>query len=147
MQVISPGVSVMGKRNMALISAASILLLVASVVLYYYLKPGHDAIPVYKQIPEDVFKPYFEVGQVRYFTKGTLHCESLEAIKRYYDHMNERNLGRVFLLMVSGDCNYAGDDRVYAVLDEVTGMFARVTPRNTDDTSPRWMPVIELIRD
>ena len=137
----------MGKRDIAIISVASLVLLVASVMLYYYFKPRHDAIPVYKQLPEDVFKPYFQVGQVRYFTKGTLHCESLDSIKRYYDYMNERNLGRVFLLMVSGDCSYASDDKMYAVLDEVTGMFARVTPRNTDDDSSLWMPVIELIED
>ena len=136
--------SVTSKRNIALISLASVFLLVASVVLYYYFKPKHDAIPVYKQLHDDVFKPYFQVGEVRYFTKGALNCENLDAIKRYYDYMNERNLGRVFLLMASGDCSYSSHDKTYAVLEEVTGMFAKVTPRYTDDASPRWMPVIEL---
>lgn len=139
--------SAIGKMKLVLISVASIFLLASSIALYYYFKPRHDAIPVYKQLPEDVFKPYFQVGEERYFTKGTLYCEDLAAIKQYYDYMNERNLGRVVLLVVAGDCNFASHDKVYARLDEVTGMFARVIPRGIDDVSPRWMPVIELIKE
>ena len=130
-----------------LISIASIILLISSAVLYFYLKPKHHAIPAYKILSEDVYKPYFHVGQTRYFTKGTLYCESLDGIKQFYDHMNARSLPRVILLIIIGDCNYVSEDKVYAVLEEVTGMFAKVTPQGIADVAPRWMPVIELAQE
>ena len=74
--------SVSNKRKALLISIASIILLISSAVLYFYLKPKHHALPVYKQLSEDVFKPYFHVGQIRYFTKGALYCENLDDIKQ-----------------------------------------------------------------
>jgi hypothetical protein len=138
--------SVSNKRNVILISIASIILVIASTMLYFYLKPKHQAIPVYKQLSDDVYKPYFHVGQVRYFTKGALYCKNLEDIKHYYDHMNARNLPRVILLVVTGDCNFVSEDKVSAVLEEVTGMFVKVTPQGIADVTPRWMPAIELSR-
>ena len=134
-------------RNAIQIGIASIILLISSTVLYIYFKPKHDAIPVYKQLSEDVFKPYFHVGQIRYFTKGALYCDNLDDIKQYYDHMNARNLPRAILLIVIGDCNYSSEDKVYAVLEEVTGMFVKVSPQGISDVAPRWMPALELNRE
>ena len=139
--------SVSNKRKAILIGIASIILLISSAVLYFYLKPKHHAIPVYKQLSEDVYKPYFHVGQTRYFTKGALYCENLDDIKQYYDHVNARNFPRVILLIVIGDCYYASEDKVYAVLEEVTGMFVKVTPQGIADVAPRWMPALELGRE
>jgi len=138
---------VSNKRKAILIGIASIILLISSTVLYFYLKPRHHAIPVYKQLSEDVFKPYFHVGQTRYFTKGALYCENLDDIKQYYDHVNARNVLGVILLIVIGDCNYTSEDKVYAVLEEVTGMFVKVTPQNIADAAPRWMPALELSKE
>ena len=139
--------SVLNKRNTLLISIASIILLISSASLYFYLKPRHHAIPVYKLSSEDVYKPYFKVGQTRYFTKGSLYCKNLDDIKQYYDHMNDSNLPGFFLLIITGDCNYSSEDKVYAVLEEVTGMFVKVTPQGTTHIEPRWMPAIELGRE
>jgi len=136
-----------GNKKTILIALALIILLISSVVMYFYLKPRHHAIPVYKQLPEDVFKSYFHVGQTRYFTKGALYCASLADIKLYYDYMNARNLPRAIWLVVTGDCNYSSEDKVYAVLEEVTGMFAKVKPQGIADIESRWMPALELGRD
>jgi hypothetical protein len=79
--------SVLNKRNAPLISIALIILLISSTILYFYLKPKHHATPVYKQSSDDVYKSYFKVGQIRYFTKGALYCESLDDIKQYYERI------------------------------------------------------------
>ncbi|MCW8964291.1 MAG: hypothetical protein OQL16_10890 [Gammaproteobacteria bacterium] len=139
--------SVSNKKDAILISVMSIIILIISTVLYYQLKPKHHAIPVYKRVSEDVYKPYFHVGETRFFTKGALYCENLDDIKQYYDHMNARNRPRVILLIVLGGCNYSSEDKVYAVLEEVTGMFVKVTPQDIDDAAPRWMPALELNRE
>ena len=139
--------SVTNTRNPILVGIASIILLILSVALYSYLKPKHHAVPVYKQLSEDVYKPYFHIGQIRFYTKGALYCKTLDDIKQYYDHMNARNLPRVILLIVIGDCDFAREDKVYAVLEEVTGMFAKVTPQGITDATPRWMPALELVRE
>ena len=135
------------RRNAILISIISMIFVVLSTALYFYLKPKHDAVPVYKQLSEDVFKPYFHAGEIRYFIKGALYCESLSAIKQYYDHMNARNLPGVIYLIAIGDCDYVSEDKVYAVLQEVTGMFAKVKPQGITDAAPRWMSVNEVARE
>lgn len=135
------------KWNAILISIVSIIFIGLSTTLYFYLKPKHDAVPVYKQLSEDVFKPYFHAGEIRYFIKGALYCESLSSIKQYYDYMNARNLAGVVYLIAKGDCNYVSEDKVYAVLQEVSGIFAKVTPQGINDANPRWMSVNEVARE
>jgi hypothetical protein len=139
--------SALNRRKALLIGIVSIALIITSTVLYFFLKPKHHAIPVYKLLAEDVYKPYFKLGQIRYFTKGALYCEKLDDIKHYYDHMNARNPLGVAVLIITGKCNYVDEDKVYAALEEVTGMFAKVTPQGTKNAAPRWMPVIELVRE
>ena len=135
------------RRNTILISIVSIIFLVLSTALYFYLKPRHDAVPVYKQLSEDVFERYFHAGEIRYFIKGALYCESLDAIKQYYDYMNARNLPGVIYLIAKGDCNYVSEDKVYAVLEEVSGIFAKVTPQGITGVDSRWMSVNEVARE
>lgn len=135
------------RRNRILISVALMIIIVLSAATYFYMKPKHDAIPVYRQLSEDVFKAYFHVGEIRYFIKGALYCTSLEAIKQYYDYMNARNLPGIVYQVVIQDCNYVSEDKVYAKLEEVSGIFAKVSPQSIPDAAPRWMSVNELARE
>ena len=139
--------SALTKRNAISICITLIVLLILSTVLYYHLKPRHDAIPVYKQLPDNVFKPYFHAGDIRHFTKGALYCKSLGDIKQYYDHMSARYLPGVIMLIIKEDCNYASEDKVYAELEEVNSMFAKVIPLDKEDAEPHWMPVHELVQE
>ena len=61
--------------------------------------------------------------------------------------MSARYLPGIVSLIIKGECNYVSEDKVYAELEEVSSMFAKVIPQGDSDTGPIWVPVHELVRE
>ncbi len=126
--------------------AATIAVILPAVFIYSgagsYSGPGcRNAL--YKSLPDDLYARHFLAGQARYFTRGALHCESEQAIKEYHDYTNADNIMGLARLIITGDCEYAKDERTAVVIIALKGMFVQVRGRDAEGAR-LWIPAMEL---